>query len=33
VIRFCALFHRDAIRIRFVGPLRFLYCDRCEQMR
>jgi hypothetical protein len=29
----CLRWHRDHIRIRFVGPLRFLWCSRCEAMR
>ena len=29
---FCAIFHRAAWRIRVVGPLRFLWCDRCAHM-
>jgi hypothetical protein len=27
----CLRFHR--IRIRFVGPLRFLWCDDCQVIR
>jgi hypothetical protein len=29
----CLHLHKDSIRIRFVGPLRFLWCDRCGEMR
>jgi hypothetical protein len=29
----CMHLHRAAIYIRFVGPLRFLWCNRCRAMR
>jgi hypothetical protein len=29
----CLRIHRADIFIRFVGPLRFLWCDRCRDMR
>jgi hypothetical protein len=29
----CLHWHRDAIYVRFVGPLRFLWCSKCGQMR
>ena len=31
--RICLTLHKAHIRIRFVGPLRFLWCDDCGQMR
>jgi len=29
----CLHLHRAAIHFRFVGPLRFLWCDRCSAIR
>jgi hypothetical protein len=29
----CLRFHRSTIHMRFVGPLRFLWCSKCETIR
>ena len=29
----CLRLHRAAIHIRCVGPLRFVWCDKCKEMR
>lgn len=29
----CLAAHKADLRIRFVGPLRFLWCDRCQSIR
>jgi hypothetical protein len=29
----CLRLHRADIHLRFVGPLRFLWCSKCEAMR
>ena len=31
--KLCLAIHGPYLRIRFVGPLRFLWCDRCQEMR
>lgn len=29
----CLALHRASLRIRFVGPLRFLWCSACGEIR
>ena len=29
----CLRLHGAHLRIRFVGPLRFLWCDTCRELR